>query len=126
MSDQLLTMPDQLLTMPKVPRRVRRGPSDKLREALEELAGGHAQITGHAERAWASITFSGARHSVDLLFEGNEAADAGEMFIALLPDHEFTIPGQLVAEATISSVTHRLAHEETLAVTAELLLLCDS
>lgn len=108
------------------PRKARRGPAEKLREALLALAQGRAQILNHSERAWASITFSGARHAVELVFDGIEAAKAGEDFIALLPDHEFTIPGQLVADAAILSVDHTMLPDVRLVVKAELLLLQDA
>ena len=105
------------------PMRQRRGPAERLRTALGELAVPHGQITAHRMVSWASITFSGARHTLDLLFEGAEAAAAGEAFIDALPEHEFTIPGQLVADATIYAVDHSLSPAPRMAVTAELLLL---
>ena len=110
----------------RVTRKNRRGPAEKLREALSLLAGGKAQILAHSERAWASITFSGARHSVELAFEGVAAAKAGEHFIAELPDHEFAIPGQLVADAAILSVDHTMLPDVRLVVKAEMLLLQDA
>lgn len=107
-------------------RGTRRGPGEKLREALAALAGGEAQILRHSEQAWASITFSGARHSVEMVFEGIRAAKAGELFIAELPDHEFSIPGQLVADAEILSVDHTMLPDIRVVVKAELLLLQDA
>lgn len=77
-------------------RKVRRGPAEKLREALSSLAGGKAQILTHSERSWASITFSGARHSIELAFEGIVAAKAGEEFIALLPDVRLVVKAELL------------------------------
>jgi len=103
--------------------RIRRTTADRLRAALRDLARGHAQITAHSETAWASATFSGGRHRIHLVFEGAEAMEAGESFIALLPEHEFAIAGQLVADATVVEVDHRLLPEPRLAVVAELLLL---
>lgn len=107
-------------------RGTRRGPAEKLRTALSALAAGKAQVLRHSEQAWASITFSGARHCVELAFEGIEAAKAGEKFIAELPDHEFAIPGQLVADAAILSVDHTMLPDVRLVVKAELLLLQDA
>ena len=104
-------------------RKARRGPADHLREALVALSGGHAIVADHSERAWASITFEGARHTLTLMFEGEAAAAAGEDFIADLPEHEFRIPGQLVADATIGEVDHSFGADERIVVTAELLLL---
>ncbi|MXO56547.1 hypothetical protein GRI36_06595 [Altererythrobacter gangjinensis] len=89
------------------------------------MAGGQAIINRYSEHAWASITFSGTRHSVRLLFEGAKQTEAGETFIANLPDHEFTLPGQLVADATIVSADHSLLPCPRLEVECELLLLLD-
>ncbi len=100
----------------------RRTPSERLLEALQELAGNKAQLIHHTERSWASITFAGTRHKVQLAFEGKDAIDAGECFIAFLPEHEFTIPGQLVADAAIVAVDHQ-ATPPRMVVTCELLML---
>lgn len=104
-------------------RTVRRYTGDRLREALVALGGHHAQVLSHKERAWASITFAGTRHSLRLLFAGEEAVLAGERFIAELPEHEFAIPGQLVADAAVGSVDHRMLPTPRLLVECELLLL---
>ncbi|MFN6936206.1 MAG: hypothetical protein ACK4NZ_13780, partial [Tsuneonella sp.] len=76
--------------------------------------------------AWATITFEGARHTFELAFEGQVAVDNGEAFVAELPDHEFSVPGHLVAEATVVAVDHALAPEPRMTVTCELLLLKDA
>src|SRR5690554_2314179 len=96
------------LTLAVRPTLTRRGPSNRLRDALLSLAGGQAIVLSHEEKSWASITFAGARHRIDLVFEGAEAVEAGELFIASLPEHEFAIPGQLVADAAVIEVDHRL------------------
>lgn len=110
----------------KVPAIRRRTTSDRLRAALQVLACGHARIASHRETSWASITFAGTRHRLDLLFEGSDAVEAGEHFIAELPDHEFDIPRQLVADAAIMEVDHALSPQPRLAVSVELLLLEDA
>jgi len=110
---------------PKSPLRARRDTSERLREALLELAGGHATILAHNEKTWASVTFAGARHRLELEFEGDRAVDAGELFIAFLPEHEFAIPGQLVADAAVTAVDHRL-DPARMQVSCELLLLEES
>lgn len=107
------------------PVRPRRQPTDDLRHALLDLARGQATILAHTETAWASVTFAGARHRIALAFEGSSAIDAGELFIALLPEHEFDIPGQLVADAAVTEVDHRLQPQQ-MRVTCELLLLEES
>ena len=100
----------------------RREPRNRLREALLDLAGGRATILSHEEKNWASGTFAGARHRLELLFEGAEAVEAGELLIAFLPEHEFAIPGQLVADAAVTGVDHRL-DPPRMQVSCELLLL---
>ena len=108
--------------LPRTLTRPRRSPTDRLREALLALAGGQAALVSHAERAWASVTFAGSRHRVTLAFDGEEAVQAGELFIAFLPEHEFAIPGHLVADAAVTEVDHLIA-PPMLTVHCELLLL---
>lgn len=112
------------------PRRragaTKRSPADRVRQAVLALCDYRGQVITHSEKAWASITFAGARHTFALVFAGDEAIEAGERFIAALPEHEFTIPGQIVAEAAITEAEHRLLPHPRLAVQCELLLLEDS
>ncbi|TRD12237.1 hypothetical protein FGU71_10430 [Erythrobacter insulae] len=107
--------------------RPRRSTADRVREAVLKLTNGRSSLLSHEEKAWASITFSGTRHELMLDFDGKESAAAGENFIANLPEHEFHIPGQLVAEATIREVDHSFSgDDERMVVTAVLLLLEES
>jgi hypothetical protein len=105
--------------MPADPRR-------HLLDQIDALASGSAKVLRHAEKAWASITFEGSRHTLELLFDGGAAVAAGEAFIAALPEHEFAIPGQLVADATITRAEHVLLPHPCLTVECELLLLKDA
>lgn len=107
------------------PRTARSSPSARLRDALQVLAGGKAEIRTHSEKSWASVTFAGTRHRLELMFEGQEAVEAAELFIAALPDHEFSIRGRLVADAAVVSVDHQIAPEPRMDVQVELLLLDD-
>lgn len=100
--------------------------SDRARDAVLAICGGQGQILTHEERAWASITFAGTRHELVLRFEGIEQVEAGELLIERLPEHEFRIPGQLVADACVTKVEHHFGPTEWLAVTAVLLLLEES
>ena len=110
---------------PITPSPRRRGASARLADALLALAEGQARITSHAEKSWASITFAGTRHRVVLEFAGAEAIEAGECFIVFLSEHEFAIPGQLVADAAVVEVSQTL-DPAVLVVTCELLLLEES
>lgn len=116
-------MPVDPSALPRAKLRQRRGPSERLREALQALAGGYAEILAHSEKSWASVTFAGTRHRLDLAFTGAEAIEAAEHFIAFLPEHEFAIPGQLVADAAVVAVDHRIGPDARMEIRAELLLL---
>ena len=108
------------------PRISRRTLSDRLRDAVLAVAGGHGSVVTHQEKAWASITFAGTRHSLQLVFEGADAVEYGETLVAELPDHEFAIPRQLVADAVITAVDSTLLPAPRMEVTCELLLLEDA
>ncbi len=108
---------------PRAAFRPRRTVADRVRAALQGLADGAGATLSHDEKAWASITFSGTRHELVLEFCGADAVAGGETLIERLPDHEFAIPGQLVADATITAVDHRFGAMERLTVTVVLLLL---
>ncbi|NVE94265.1 hypothetical protein [Altererythrobacter lutimaris] len=103
--------------------RARKTLGDRVREALLLVAGSEANLLTHEETPWASITFAGTRHELTVEFNGIAACKAGERFIATLPDHEFTIPNMLVADATISEVESSYTPEPRMVVTATLLLL---
>lgn len=102
-----------------------RSPWLPLLSAVLTLAGSKGELLHHAEKPWASATFSGTRHMLALCFEGVDAVTAGEDFITALPDHEFTIPRQLVADATVSSVDHTTLPAPRMVVEVALLLLDD-
>lgn len=89
------------------------------------LAGPRAEFESHSEKPWSSVTFTGTRHRIFLSFSGADAVEAGEAFITALPDHEFTVARQLVADATVSSAEHIIQPEPKLTVEAELLLIED-
>jgi hypothetical protein len=115
---------------PAVDRRVQaaasrpaRRPWLPLLSELLALGQGKGELLRHSERPWASLTFSGTRHRVRLAFAGTEAVAAGERLIEALPEHEFAIPGQLVADAMIAEVEHTALPEPRLEIEAELLLL---
>ena len=57
-------------------KRARRTSADRLRDAILALSDHRAQVIAQSERAWASITFAGARHVFTLIFAGDEAVEA--------------------------------------------------
>ena len=105
-------------------RRTRRSPGDRLAKAVLALAGEGARLARQTETSWASITFAGTRHRIELVFPETAIA-AGERFVAELPEHEFAVPGQLVADATVTAADHTMLPDKLLKVTCELLLLED-
>ena len=104
-------------------KRARRTSADRLRDAILALSDHRAQVIAQSERSWASITFAGARHVFTLIFVGEEAVEAGERFVANLPEHEFALSGHLVADATVSEVEHRMVPSPRMIVTCEVLML---
>ncbi|MBC2668651.1 hypothetical protein H7F53_05820 [Novosphingobium piscinae] len=90
------------------------------------MAGGTAELQLHSEHAWASATFAGSRHRFTLAFTGLAAIARGEDLIAALPDHEFAIPGQIVADTAIIAAEQRALPTPMLVVTCELLLLAEA
>jgi len=100
----------------------RQSSAERLGAALLMLSGGKGRITRQCETNWASITFAGTRHTVEMVFEGEGAIEIGEDFIAELPEHEFAIRGQLVGDAEVIKVDHRTA-PPLMKVTCEVLLL---
>ena len=106
-------------------RRIRQHPGLRLLQAVMELAGPDAELVSHTETPWASVTFSGTRHTILLSFNGITGIIAANALIETLPEHEFAIPRQLVADAAITSVVHDMLPSERIVIEAELLLLED-
>ena len=113
----LITARRATTSMPHVRR-----PWLQLLSTVMELAGKQAELLRHSERPWASATFAGSRHSIALAFAGSEAVANGELFIAALPEHEFKVPRQIVADAAVVSVAHELVPQPKMTVEIELLL----
>lgn len=108
-------------TPPSPPRRL--STAERLLRAVRDVSGPHAEVIGHDETPWASITFSGARHRLILRFAGSEAVSDGESFVAHLPEHEFHLRGRLVADATVTRVDHEVLPTPLMEVECEILLL---
>ncbi|MCT2399450.1 hypothetical protein [Novosphingobium mangrovi (ex Huang et al. 2023)] len=103
-----------------------RGPWLRLLSQVLDLAGPQADFLRHSERPWSSATFSGARHSIVVAFEGKDSMTQAEAYAAALPDHEFSIPGQIVADAAIVSAEHANGPRPRRTIEAEFLLLEDA
>ena len=78
------------------------GTASRLIGAIMPLAGPSAELVGAHEREWASATFSGARHCLDLrLWSGAQDAELPPALLSL-PEHEFDLPNEIVADCTIA------------------------
>ena len=80
-------------------------------------------MIAHSEGPWASLSFSGTRHSVTLKFTGGEAIAYAEAFITELPEHEFALAGQIGADASIVWTERVAGPDLSTTMTVELLLL---
>lgn len=83
---------------------IRRDPHSRLMTQIASLAGENALIRESHSRPWASATFVGAQHFITLEFSetSGDTPDA-QAFIDRLPEAEFSVPGHIVADATIDS-----------------------
>lgn len=96
-----------------------------LQTQIIALAGGHGELVSHATKSWSSVSFSGTRHEIELEFKGSDAVEAGDRMIKALPEHEFAIPGQLVADASAKETMHVFGAAPKLKVTCVLLLMVE-
>lgn len=86
-------------------KRCRQTPGAVLAAAIEALSAGLARVTITRERPWASITFSGTRHSIMVSWRNDVNCAGKKEFMKILPDHEFAIPGHFVADLLITEQT---------------------
>lgn len=114
----------RILRQPGV--RKGRRPWLSLLATLLELGQGRAELVRHSEHSWASATFAGTKHCVELAFTGAEALEAAESLIAALPDHEFDLPGQLVADACVVTCEQAMLPQPRMVLEIEVLLLDDA
>jgi hypothetical protein len=117
--------PAQVETKARTSVPITRRPWAQLTRIILELAGEHAELLRHSESPWASVTFSGTRHTLAVMFNGAAGVAAGEHFIDALPDHEFVISRQLVVDAQVTLVTQDTIPTPQMMVEVELLLLED-
>jgi hypothetical protein len=54
-----------------------------------------------ASRPWASITFSGERHRLDLRLSGTDAGKAADAFLDGLSEREFDLRGHVLADVAL-------------------------
>jgi len=72
-----------------------------LTEQLQEYLGSEHLVSLSREKPWASITFSGTRFLFEIASLNPAASQASNQRLEQLPDHEFRLPGQFVADVLI-------------------------
>jgi len=102
-------------------QKIRHDPATALIRAVLTLAGGAAQLEEHRGTAWASATFTGMRHVMRISLAGSDAQRVGEWLAGILPEHEFTIAGHLVADLAITEVHRREEGTAAMMLTIEAL-----
>jgi hypothetical protein len=95
----------------------------RLAQALFDCAGPLARLVRHGETQWSSATFTGARHTFVLRFQGAEAVEAAEHLTTTISDDEITIQGALIAEITVTRFTQTLLPEPEAEIEISALLL---
>ncbi|WP_417593420.1 hypothetical protein [Parasphingorhabdus sp.] len=91
--------------MPVDPERLkvcRRDPGSLLARQLEALAGDQPHVTIQRERPWASITFTGTRHSFAVNWPNAPSPDQRDNIAKTIAEHEFAIPGYFVADMLVT------------------------
>ena len=94
-------------------------PTCGLSKALLALLPG-AEIASRKQTPWHSATFSGERVIIVLKLVGDEPAERAAAFAKALPDTEFTLRRQLVADVLVSEMQPL---EDGVMLTVEALLL---
>lgn len=80
----------------------RRDPGSLIAGQIEALAGDQARVTIKRERPWASITFTGTRHSFAVNWPEAPSPDERDNIAKAIPEHEFAIPGYFVADMLVT------------------------
>ncbi len=81
----------------------RRDPHGRLMSCIVQIAGEGAVIDAASSRPWASATFNGSRHSIDLRFDAPDAHARAASLAETLPEADFAIPGFIVADLAVDA-----------------------
>ena len=79
-------------------------PLDALVKAvIAQLSPACVSVVKRRSTPWASVTFTGARHDLDLVVEGFQAIDTARYFVDSAPSADYAIEGHLVADVAVTS-----------------------
>ncbi len=84
---------------------------------IQKLDTADAKLKDSSSVPWASATFAGARHIIDLNVTGSCADLVTSQFLSSIEEEEFNIPGHLVADIT-AHVSGNTVRVEALTVEA--------
>ena len=65
--------------------------------------GGQISVEELASRDWASVTFTGARHTLSLCLAGAGAVAATDALLSTLSEQDFQLRGHLLADIALAS-----------------------
>ena len=114
-----------MIHSPIISNTCRRDPATLVLRALLTLCDGLAELEEHRGRAWASATFAGMRHRLRLSFAGDKGVERGEWLAQILAEHEFDLPGHIVADAAVIERHARREGTPALTLTIEILTVED-
>lgn len=80
--------------------RIKRDAGEMLAAALADL-GPSGWIVRREGTRWASATFTGMRHRIEMQFAGIEAIETGRTLASILPEHEFALHRHIVADISV-------------------------
>jgi len=106
-------------------RNRRMDPGSQLLTQIQMLAGEDIVILPLKERPWASITFAGTRHYLEILCTGSAAAEKVEKLSRILPDHDFDLGRYFVADLVITQVKKPKDVDEAFRLSVEALTIAD-
>lgn len=69
--------------------------------ALQERLGDRATFGATSRRPWASATFTGMRHRLEVRIDETGAGGEAQRLMRSLPEMDFRLPGHLVADIAL-------------------------
>ncbi|AUW59247.1 hypothetical protein C1T17_15285 [Sphingobium sp. SCG-1] len=75
----------------------------RLLRGLSDLIGPDADLRCTSSMPWASGLYDGTRHLIEIDVVGEDAAERADRMARMLPDTEFLLIGNIVADLTVDS-----------------------
>ena len=73
----------------------------RLMRSLVDLIGADATLRCTSSTPWASGLYDGTRHLIEIDITGEEAGEQADRLARMLPDAEFLLIGNIVADLTV-------------------------